>query len=83
MIEVVTAANAPLFREELDQAFQLRHRVFVEEKGWADLAKLNGREVDQFDDGGAVHMLFLQDGRVLGYQRMLPTIRLGRIFCLR
>jgi acyl-homoserine lactone synthase len=75
MIYIVTAENERLFRDEMEQAYRLRHRVFVEEKGWSDLAKADGREIDQFDDGRAVHMLYLQEGRVLGYQRMLPTLR--------
>ena len=74
MIQIVTADNQRLFAEAMDQAFRLRHRVFVEEKGWMDLARPDGREIDQFDDGRALHMLYLQDGRVLGYQRMLPTL---------
>lgn len=75
MIHIVSAENEHLFRNEMEQAYRLRHRVFVGEKGWTDLARADGREIDQFDDGGAVHMLYLQDGRVLGYQRMLPTTR--------
>src|SRR4029453_16751283 len=29
----------------------------------------------QFDTKHAVHMLYVEDGRVLGYQRMLPSTR--------
>ena len=75
MIHIVTPENAHLYREEMEQAYRLRHRVFVEEMKWTDLAKPDGREIDQFDDEYAVHMLYIQDGKVLGYQRMLPSIR--------
>jgi acyl-homoserine lactone synthase len=59
----------------MDQAYRLRHRIFVEQKGWQALAKPDGREIDQFDNKHAVHMLYMEHGKVLGYQRMLPTTR--------
>jgi len=75
MIHIVTPENEYLFRNEMEQAYRLRHRVFVEEKKWRDLAKPDGREIDQFDNEYAVHMLYIEEGRVLGYQRMLPSTR--------
>ena len=75
MLLVVNSQNAHRHRKELDQAFRLRHRIFVEEKGWTDLRSEDGRETDRFDDEHAVHMLYITDDRVVGYQRMLPTIR--------
>ncbi|WP_375463040.1 acyl-homoserine-lactone synthase [uncultured Methylobacterium sp.] len=75
MIHIVTPENMDQYRGAMDQAYRLRHDVFVAEKGWHDLAKADGREIDQFDDAHAVHMLAMQDGRVVGYQRMLPTTR--------
>jgi acyl-homoserine lactone synthase len=59
----------------MDQAFRLRHRVFVDEKGWEDLRSKDGRETDRFDDEHAVHMLYMTEGVVVGYQRMLLTTR--------
>jgi acyl-homoserine lactone synthase len=75
MLLIVTAQNAEEYQAELDQAFRLRHKVFVEEKGWTDLWREDGREIDRFDDEHAVHMLFTVDGHVVGYQRMLPSTR--------
>jgi len=75
MIHIVTPENQHLFRDEMEQAYRLRHRVFVDEMKWTDLAKSDGREVDQFDMGYAVHMLYVDDGKVLGCQRMLPSTR--------
>jgi N-acyl-L-homoserine lactone synthetase len=34
----------------MEQAYRLRYQVFVEEMGWTDHAKPEGREIDQFDD---------------------------------
>jgi acyl-homoserine lactone synthase len=75
MIHIVTSENRHLFQDEMEQAYRLRHRVFVEEKKWTDLARLDGREIDQFDNEHAVHMLYVEEGKVLGYQRMLPSTR--------
>jgi acyl-homoserine lactone synthase len=75
MIHIVTAENEHFYRDEMEQAFRLRHKVFVEEMGWTDLAKPDGREIDQFDNKYAVHLLYIERGQVLGYQRMLPSTR--------
>jgi acyl-homoserine lactone synthase len=75
MIHIVTAENIGAYQCEMEQAYRLRHNVFVDEMGWEDLRKPDGREIDQFDDGRALHMLYIEDDRVLGYQRMLPSMR--------
>lgn len=75
MITIVTAENQHLYQQEMEQAYRLRHAVFVDEMGWEDLRKPDAREIDGFDDGRALHMLYVQEGQVLGYQRMLPTTR--------
>jgi acyl-homoserine lactone synthase len=75
MIHIVTAENIGAYQHEMEQAYRLRHNVFVDEMAWEDLRKPDGREIDQFDDGRAIHMLYVDDGRVLGYQRMLPSMR--------
>jgi acyl-homoserine lactone synthase len=75
VIHIVTSENDYLYHNEMEQAYRLRHRVFVEEMGWTDLAKPDGREVDKFDDEHAVHMLYIEQGKALGYQRMLPSTR--------
>lgn len=75
MLLIVTAQNVVNHQREMDQAFHLRHKVFVEEKGWTDLRREDGREIDRFDDEHAVHMLFTVEERVVGYQRMLPSTR--------
>jgi acyl-homoserine lactone synthase len=75
MIHIVTAENMTAYHAEMEEAFRLRHAVFVDEMGWDNLRKPDGREIDQFDDGRAVHMLCIEDDRVVGYQRMLPSQR--------
>lgn len=75
VIHIVTPENDYHYRAEMEQAFRLRHHVYVKEMGWTDLAKPDGRDVDQFDNKHAVHMLYIEDGEVLGYQRLLPSTR--------
>ncbi|MER9581161.1 acyl-homoserine-lactone synthase [Mesorhizobium sp. M0276] len=75
MLHIVTSANAQAYRLEMEQAFRLRHRVFVDEKGWSALRSDDGRETDRFDDTYAVHMLYVEQDQVIGYQRMLPSLR--------
>jgi acyl-homoserine lactone synthase len=75
MIHVVTPENEHLYRDEMDQAYRLRHKVFVEELGWKHLSKPDGREIDQFDTKHAVNMLYIEGQEVLGYQRLLPSTR--------
>lgn len=67
MIYIVTAENRHQFTGEMEQAYRLRHAVFVDEMKWEELRKPDGREIDKFDDARALHMLYLREGTVLGY----------------
>ncbi len=73
MIEVVTPDNESRYRDQMDQAFRLRHRTFFEEQGWDGPADADACALDEFDDKHAVHMLYVEKGTVFGYQRLLPT----------
>ena len=75
MIYIVTPENDYHYRAEMEQAYRLRHQLFAEEMGWINLAKPDRREIVQFHDKQAVHMLYIEQGLVLGYQRMLPSTR--------
>lgn len=75
MIHIVTPANANRYADAMEQAWRLRHAIFVGEKGWSELARPDGREIDQFDTPHAVHFLAMEDDTVVGYSRLLPTTR--------
>lgn len=75
MIYVISGADVWRYEELFDQVYRLRHKVFVEDMGWEDLRSPDGREQDKFDDHHAIHHLCVRDGKVVGYQRMLPTTR--------
>jgi len=73
MIHVVNATNQGEYLNEMEQVWRLRHRVFVEGKGWSELAKPDGREIDQFDTPSAIHFLLMRGREVVAYSRLLPT----------
>lgn len=73
MLKTINAKNRQKYRDLLQAAYRLRHDVFVEELGWAALAKDDGLEVDEFDTDTAVEMVVEIGGQVVGYQRLLPT----------
>lgn len=76
MLTTLTDIEDPADREDLLlEAFRFRHAVFVEEKGWDDLRRADGLEVDEFDDGYTVHQICRRDGAIVGYQRLRPTMR--------
>ena len=75
MIQVVTPDNEARYRDQMDQAFRLRHRTFFEEQRWDSPADTDTCALDEFDDKHAVHMLYVDEGKVFGYQRLLPTTR--------
>jgi acyl-homoserine lactone synthase len=54
--------------------FMLRHKVFVEGKGWKKLERESGLDIDQFDTDEATYFVKLsQDGTILGGMRIVPT----------
>lgn len=66
--------------EEIDQAFQLRYRVFVEEEKNMQLRNADNRESDRFD-AYCEHLIVLDEvtQQVVGTYRMLPGDRTEEI----
>lgn len=54
-------------QQELEQAFLLRHQVFIEEQ---DL--FTGSDVDE-NDGRCIHLIAEQEGRIVGTVRVFPN----------
>ncbi len=75
MLKIVYGKDIERHHELMSDVFRFRHRIFVEEKGWSDLANPLGEESDQFDDEHTVHQILLHDDEIIGYQRLIPTIR--------
>ncbi len=75
MIKIIKGTEVDEHHEVMEQAWRLRHDVFVEEKEWKALSKIDKREIDEFDNDDALHMLAFQDDELVGYQRLLPTTK--------
>lgn len=75
MVHVVDARNGHLYLDEFEQGYRLRHRVFVDERGWEALRRSDNRESDLFDDDHAVHFMVIRNRKVVGYCRLLPTTK--------
>ncbi|MDR6819948.1 acyl-homoserine lactone synthase [Neorhizobium sp. 2083] len=73
MIYVLNGCALQLNPYLRDEIHKFRHEVFVERLGWAALDSPNGREVDRFDDGSAIHVIDVVQDQVKGYSRLLPT----------
>jgi len=72
-VHVVRHDNARIYKDQLDQYFRARYEVCVRERGWARLARPDGRDIDQFDTADAVHFLAINAGQVVGGIRLNPT----------
>lgn len=72
MIFYITPANRAFFNDTLDRYFQKRYDVFVVKRKW-NIPHKDGREIDQFDSEFATHIIWEENGRILGGARLLPT----------
>jgi predicted GNAT family N-acyltransferase len=66
--------------DEMAQLLQLRHDVFCSEQGVPEREELDGR------DGEALHLVAVEDGRVLATCRLLfvgPTVQFSRLAVAR
>lgn len=74
-IHAVEASNRAAYAPALEEQFRLRHEIYVGERGWRDLARPDGREVDAFDTEAAVYLLGLdRAGSVLAGSRLVPSL---------
>lgn len=73
MIHAVTAENQHLYARQLDQMFRMRHDYYVLGHGWDGVAGRDGREIDEFDDGGVVYLMAVDPfGDVAASLRLNP-----------
>jgi acyl-homoserine lactone synthase len=75
MLLMLSGRNARQYKDVMEAAWRLRHRVFVEKMGWKAVAKPDGREIDQFDTDEAIHFVGWEKGKAYGYCRLLPTTK--------
>jgi len=72
-LHVITHANRHLYSGALEEYFRLRHQIYVEERRWMDIARPDGREIDQFDTPDTVYLMAMEGSRVVGSHRLVPT----------
>lgn len=74
MIRIVEAASQQRHAASLRQHFELRHAIFVRERGWTDFDR-GDIETDQYDNHHAVYALCIgADQQVIGCFRLYPTV---------
>ncbi|PYF02173.1 acyl-homoserine lactone synthase [Rhodopseudomonas faecalis] len=72
-VHVVRRENRRLYAALLDDYFRIRHDIYVGERKWTELARPDGREIDQFDTDETVYLLALDHGAIVAGMRMVPT----------
>lgn len=73
-VHVISGANRHLYDRELDEHHRIRHRIYVEELRWRGLTpREDKREYDQFDTADTVYLLGIENDRVVGGLRLMPT----------
>jgi acyl-homoserine lactone synthase len=75
MIHVITAKNRANYATQMEEYFRLRYEVYVVERKWMQLDRADRREIDEFDNDDAIYLLLIEDDRVLGGTRFVPTTK--------
>jgi acyl-homoserine lactone synthase len=73
-IHVVRRDNRHLYDRYFDPYFRLRHDIYVKQRKWMALDRPDGREIDQFDTEDAVYLFCIDNGRLIGAMRAVPTL---------
>lgn len=72
-VHVVRRDNAHLYAAELEQNWRGRYQACVLERGWKNLERPDGRDIDQFDTDETIHLLAIDAKRVIGGIRLCPS----------
>lgn len=77
LVHIVTRRNRSAYSQYLDEMFEMRRRVFIEELRWERLSAPDGRERDFIDEHEDVEYLLTIDdfGQLVGSGRFSPTTR--------
>jgi len=73
-IHVVQRDNRHLYENYFDPYFRLRHDIYVKQRKWMALDRPDGREIDQFDTEDAVYLFCLDEAKLIGAMRAVPTL---------
>lgn len=73
-LHVVDRTNRSFYEEHLDNYFRIRHDIYVGERGWRDLSRPDGREIDAFDTPDATYLIGISpEGKVVAGSRLVPS----------
>lgn len=73
MFTIVDASNRELNANLLDALYRARYDAFVVGRGWSDLERPDGRDIDQFDDEETVYIIGHEDLSVFAACRIRPS----------
>ena len=75
-VHVINRFNRSSYQRELEEHHRIRHEIYVEERGWRDLARPDRREIDAFDTSDAIYLLGITAGRsVVAGSRLVPSLK--------
>ena len=72
LIQVIRGASKK-HADILDEYFRLRHEIFVGERGWKELARPDGRDIDAYDNPNATYLIARDGSQIIGGLRLYPT----------
>jgi acyl-homoserine lactone synthase len=75
MLTPILGADTHDYTDIIEQVWRFRHRQFVERLGWEACRRSDNREIDQFDGDEAIHLPLVLADEVVGYSRLLPTLK--------
>ncbi|WP_265519617.1 acyl-homoserine-lactone synthase [Nitratireductor luteus] len=75
MLHLIKGTADARHQELLERHYRLRHDIFVRERGWTDLCRPDGREIDDYDTPDTVYLLATHRNEVVGGYRFIPTNR--------
>lgn len=73
-IHVINHSNRDYYSDIINSYYRTRHDIFVGERKWMTLFSPTGLETDQYDNDNSIYLLALDGERVVGGQRLYPTL---------
>lgn len=74
-VHIIRAPISGVSPQLLEENYRLRHKIFVDLQGWNDLRRPDGRDVDDFDNADATHILLTDGNELVGGSRITPLNR--------
>jgi len=73
MIHVISSINRHLYDDAIERHFQIRHDIFVGERGCNAFAR-DKKTIECYDKADTVYLLAMEGKRVVGGHRLYPTM---------